>query len=160
MLAFLSWTSLPQHHPSKKEWIVLLYCRGTREVRLDVSMLRHAMHPLWPIFDLTSPLVGLDHDTRAFVQWRIEGRGTGSQAPFIFRPNWGPKGWNNFFWTSPPPPYLRVWMTGFPTDVPHSFCTMSLVLLCPLPTGLLGWRIQGQGLTLPPNNTIIIMSWE
>ena len=31
-----------------------------------------------------------------------------------------------------PSPYLRVWMT----DVPHSFSTMSLVLLCPLPTGL------------------------
>ena len=84
MLAFLSRTSLPQHHPNKKARIVLLYCRGTREVRLDVSVLRHAMHPLWPIFDLTSPLVGLDHDTRAFVQWRIERRGTGGQAPLYF----------------------------------------------------------------------------
>ena len=53
-------------------------------MRLDVSVLRHAIHPLWPIFDLTSPLVGLDHDTRAFVQWRIEGRGTGGPGPPLF----------------------------------------------------------------------------
>ena len=33
--------------------------------------------------------------------------------PLIFRPNWGPKGWKNFFETWAPP-YLRVWMTPLP----------------------------------------------
>ena len=35
------------------------------------------------------------------------------EDPLIFRPNWGLKGWKNFFSTGPPP-YLRVWMTATP----------------------------------------------
>ena len=35
------------------------------------------------------------------------GEGTGAPAPLppalIFRPNWGPKGWKNFFWRPGPP---------------------------------------------------------
>ena len=33
------------------------------------------------------------------------------EDPLIFRPNWGLKGWKKFFSTGPPP-YLRVWMTA------------------------------------------------
>ena len=47
------------------------------------------------------------------LQWRIQGRGSGS--PIIFRPNCGPRGRKNLFLeppSPPPPPYLRVWMTG------------------------------------------------
>ena len=32
--------------------------------------------------------------------------------------------------------------------VPHSFQTMSSVILCPLPTGVQGWRRQGQQLNV------------
>ena len=53
-------------------------------MRLDVSMLTQARHPLQLIFDLTSPLVRLDHDTRAFVQWWIEGEGHGGPDPPYF----------------------------------------------------------------------------
>ena len=36
--------------------------------------------------------------------------------PLILRPNWGPKGRNNFFGDCPP--YLRVWMTTTPPPSP------------------------------------------
>ena len=41
--------------------------------------------------------------------------GPGGRPPPIFRTNWGPKGPKKIFWRPaphPPPPYLRVWMTG------------------------------------------------
>ena len=41
------------------------------------------------------------------------GGARGAQAPpFIFRPNWGPKGQKNLFGDPlpPPPPYLKVWI--------------------------------------------------
>ena len=42
----------------------------------------------------------------AAFQWRIQGRGPGGPLPpFIFRPNWGPKGRKKtFFWAPTPPP--------------------------------------------------------
>ena len=36
-------------------------------------------------------------------------------APLIFRPKWGPKDLKKIFGDRPPPPYLRVWLTGPPT---------------------------------------------
>ena len=42
------------------------------------------------------------------------GEGGPAPPPLIFRPKWTPKGQKHFFETSPSPPpsYLRVWMTG------------------------------------------------
>ena len=41
------------------------------------------------------------------------GRGTGEPGrPLTFRPKWGPKDRKQFFWRTPPPLYLRVWMTA------------------------------------------------
>ena len=37
----------------------------------------------------------------------------GARAPFLFRPNWGPKGGKKFL-EAACPPYFRVWMTGHP----------------------------------------------
>ena len=42
------------------------------------------------------------------------GVGPGGPPPLTFIPNWGPKGRKHFFGDCPPPPYLRVWMTGPP----------------------------------------------
>ena len=43
-------------------------------------------------------------------------------SPLIFRPNWGPKSQKKIFETSPPPLYLRVWMsTALPPPPPHPF---------------------------------------
>ena len=44
---------------------------------------------------------------------RHGGPGGPGLCPFIFRPNWGPKGWKNFL-IPLLPPYLRVWMTTPP----------------------------------------------
>ena len=41
------------------------------------------------------------------------GRGTGEPGrPLTFRPKWGLKDRKQFFWRTPPPLYLRVWMTA------------------------------------------------
>ena len=48
--------------------------------------------------------------------------------PLIFRPNWGPKGWKNFFSTGPPP-YLRVWMTATPPFPPPLLEGLDLPLI-------------------------------
>ena len=41
------------------------------------------------------------------------GRGIGEPGrPLTFRPKWGPKDRKQFFWRTPPPLYLRVWMTA------------------------------------------------
>ena len=54
-------------------------------------------------------------------QWWIQGKGLAGPA-LIFRPNWGPKDWQNFFLETRPPPlsqglddcplplYLKVWI--------------------------------------------------
>ena len=54
-------------------------------------------------------------------QWWIQGKGLAGPA-LIFRPNWGPKDWQNFFLETRPPPlsqglddcplplYLQVWI--------------------------------------------------
>ena len=44
---------------------------------------------------------------------RHGGPGGPGLCPFIFRPNWGPKGWKNFL-IPLLPPYLRVWMNPPP----------------------------------------------
>ena len=50
-----------------------------------------------------------------YMLWWIQGRGRGTRAPPLsFRPNGGPKGSKKFF-LSPPPPFLRAWMTGTPS---------------------------------------------
>ena len=49
--------------------------------------------------------------------WPFSGtsRGGASRPPLTFRPNWGPKGQKNFGGRSTPPPlFLRVWMTTPP----------------------------------------------
>ena len=54
-------------------------------------------------------------------QWRIQGRGPGGPGtPFIFRPNWDPKGRKKFFGRPAPLLYLRVWMTAPPPPHPLS----------------------------------------
>ena len=45
------------------------------------------------------------------------GPGGPAPRPFIFRPNWGPKGWKNFL-IPLLPAYLRVWMTAPPPPPP------------------------------------------
>ena len=47
---------------------------------------------------------------------RHGGPGGPGLCPFIFRPNWGPKGWKNFL-IPLLPPYLRVWMTPPPSFI-------------------------------------------
>ena len=42
-----------------------------------------------------------------------EGPGGGGRFAPFFRPNWGAKGWKNFFWYQAPP-FVRVWMTAPP----------------------------------------------
>ena len=58
-------------------------------------------------------------------QWRIKGRGRGTcpPPPFIFGPNWGPKGRKKTFWRpppslsqgldDPPPPLPLIWRSLF-----------------------------------------------
>ena len=82
---------------------------------------------------LILPYLGLQSRTLTLNKWRLasinskaaltfklffavpDPREGPERPPFIFRPNWGPKGWKKFL-TAPHPllPYLRVWLTGLP----------------------------------------------
>ena len=62
------------------------------------------------------PLHCISSGSNDHVKWSSGGSlgGTrGAWAPLIFRPNWGPKG-RKIFLETPPPLYLRVWMTWSP----------------------------------------------
>lgn len=59
----------PPTLPEQKRMNTFVVLRRTREVRLDVSMLRCAIQPLQLIFDLTSFMVRLEHDTRAYLPY-------------------------------------------------------------------------------------------
>ena len=62
------------------------------------------------------PLHCTSSGSNGHVKWSSGGSrgGTrGARAPLIFRPKWGPKG-RKFFLETPPPLYLRVWMTWSP----------------------------------------------
>ena len=55
-------------------------------------------------------------------------RGACPPHPLIFRPNWGPKGWKNFFSRPPHTPplfFLRVWMTRLPLTWRSGSATVS-----------------------------------
>ena len=43
------------------------------------------------------PFFLFGHESEDSELWRIQGKGPGTLTPFIFRPNWGPKGRKNFF---------------------------------------------------------------
>ena len=71
------------------------------------------------------------HQGLCTVADRGEGH-RGTRPPFIFRPNWGPKGWNNFFWDRPPPlsqsldDWVPHWCTPlFLNNVTSSFMSPS-----------------------------------
>ena len=79
-----------------------------------------------------------------FMQWRIKGRGPEAPSPpprllpLFFRPNWGLKGRENFFWRpSPlpprPPRYLKVWIR---------FYYVSFLLFTPRIKLPIKWRIM------------------
>ena len=73
---------------------------------------------------------------KSIVIW-VSGSGRSRGGlPLIFRPNWGPKGWNKSFGRPPPPTYLRVWMTTLPPawlakySILERLFTLTLTLLC------------------------------
>ena len=67
------------------------------------------------LFKLQSQLKLLGHFA---VQWRIQGRGPGSQAlPLFLNQTEARRAEKNFL--RPPSPYLRVWMTAPPLPAPH-----------------------------------------
>ena len=79
------------------------------------------------------------HIRKVTDKWRIQGR---SPPPLIFRPNWGLKE------DRPPPPHLRVWMTGAPyikVWTPHWFVPLDYSL---------------SSLGLEANHLIPELSWE
>ena len=63
-----------------------------------------------------------------FMHWRIQVMGPGghrapSLFPLFFRPNWGLKGRENFFWRPSPlptPQAPRFWRSGCPFSLVHS----------------------------------------
>ena len=87
-----------------------------------------------------------------FMQWRIKGWGPGAPRPppprllpLFFRPNWGLKGRENFFWRpSPlpprPPRYLKVWIR---------FYYVSFLLFTPRIKLRIKWRIMMSYVRLP-----------
>ena len=103
----LCWTSIFSsssfdHHPPRTSmrilvdiipWVLLpqLPSQNTVLDCLFLILLSTILHP-WTIY---------------FNQWRIQG----PPLHLILRPNWGPKGRENFFLLEPHPSYLRVWVT-------------------------------------------------
>ena len=86
-----------------------------------------------------------------FMHWRIQVMGPGGHRasplfPLFFRPNWGLKGRENFFWRpSPlppprPPRYLKVWIR---------FYYVSFLLFTPTIKLRIKWRIMMSYVRLP-----------
>ena len=52
--------------------------------------------------------------SRSFIQWRIQGRGSGGPAPPLFLDQTKARRVEKNFWRPAPPLYLRVWMIAPP----------------------------------------------
>ena len=83
--------------------------------------------------------IGIGRKIVLKIQWRIQGRGPGARPPFTFRPKWGSKGQNIFFWDRaptlsqgldncpppppppppPPSPDLKVWIHHWNITIYH-----------------------------------------
>ena len=99
----------------KKKKLIALWSRPPQNVKLGIFTSQSCSD--WKSL---RKLTGLMFPSRFYITVTDPGEEPGGPGPpFIFRPNWGPKGRKNICFGDPLP-YLRVWMTAPPLLISSS----------------------------------------